>query len=75
MSDEKKKRLCPDPDCKTETDAENQNCSKCGIDIDGFNLIDRALSLREKIANKKKEEEHPAPEPRRGLSALAGRKK
>lgn len=75
MTDEKKKRLCPDPDCKTETDSDLQFCSKCNLDIDGFNLIDRAMGLREKIAADKKAKETPAPPQRRGLSALAGRKK
>lgn len=73
--DIKKKRLCPDPECNTENDAETQFCSKCTLDIDGFNLIDRAMALREKIAKKKVEEGKPKVEPRRGLSALAGRKK
>lgn len=75
MTDEKKKRMCPDPDCKTENDAELQFCSKCNLDLDGFNLIDRALSVREKRDKAAKEEaDKNKPTPvRKGLSALAGR--
>lgn len=75
MPDEKKKRMCPDPDCKTENDSELQFCSKCSLDLDGFNLIDRALSVREKIAKKQAEESASKKPERKGLAALAGRKK
>lgn len=75
MSD--KKRLCPDPECNTETDAEQETCSKCGLSFDGFNQLNRILDVRERIANKAAADKKSADDAnkkkkRGGLAGLAG---
>lgn len=77
MSD--KKRICPDPGCGSETDAELQFCGKCGLDLDGFFQLDRILDVRDKVREKrnadaKAEADKNKPKPR-GLAGLTARKK
>ena len=62
MVDEKKKRLCPEPDCGTENDADAEICSndKCGLDLGAYFAVDRVFQVREKIAAKKLAEEDAA---------------
>lgn len=68
------KRLCPDPDCKTENEGDVQFCSKCGLDIDGFFQLDKIHAVRDKIARKKAEDDKAAADQnkktRKGLAGL-----
>ena len=80
MSDEKKKVLCPDPECNTENESDLQFCSKCQLDLSAFFTLDRVLTVRDKAAKhaeaeakKKKDSEKPAR--RSGLAGLMGGKK
>ena len=78
MTDEKKKVLCPDPDCATENDSDTQFCSKCTLDLTTYFTLDRSLSIREKVRQKaeaeEKEKNRPAPK-KSVFGNLAGRSK
>lgn len=76
MSDEKKKVVCPDPDCLTENDADSETCSKCSLDLASFFALDRVFSVREKVANKAKADaDKNKPVRKAGLASLIGGKK
>jgi len=80
MTDEKKKVLCPDPDCKTENDSDLQFCSKCNLDLQGFFQFDRIQTVRDKVAKasaeeERKKKESEKPQRRSGLSGLIGGKR
>jgi hypothetical protein len=52
MPDEKKKILCPDPDCGTENDSDSDSCGKCKLDLAAYFTLDRVMGVRDKVAKK-----------------------
>lgn len=60
MPDQKRKRVCPDPDCKKETESDEKGifelCAHCGFDIGAFDMR-RRLTKAEKAADAAEEEE------------------
>lgn len=51
---DKKKRICPDPDCKKEVESDDKGifdiCSHCGFDIPAFDMR-RRLTKAERAAD------------------------
>lgn len=75
MPEEKRKRMCPDPDCATESEVDVESCPKCGLDFGLFKSLGQVFDVRDKVARKVAEEKKPVVEKKRStLENLAGRK-
>lgn len=72
MPNEKKLKMCPDPECGKESPEEAETCIACGLDFEAFGSLDRILTVRERIAKK---QEPPKPQKRSALEYFKRGKK
>lgn len=75
MPDQKRKRICPDPDCKKEVESDDKGifdvCPSCGFDIPAFDMR-RRLTRAERAADAaEKEEEEKKKKPTARKSMLS----
>jgi len=59
MPDNKKLKMCPDPDCAKESPENAEVCIGCGLDFESFNVLDRVLGVRERRKLAEEKEKKP----------------